>query len=646
MRMRNHRGLLGAAGVSIVVSLCALPALAGWAPRGVAVVTVVAADQDAASWVPAHPLAAMRLIEPDKHAATFREYLSSSGFYESPAYQLIGSNPGLVQAQIGLLGVAAASGTDGWTAVGRMLGRDAVVALYPGDGAGSQSKVVMVALARDAAGRQKFIDSAATAAGLMKGGKPDPEKSSTVEDRTVFTLGELCYCVDGDALVLASTPELIGTALRTHRGKGESLAGSGELEAVRKAAPADAMAWATVDAQTIVKGAAADGKDTTGLVENPLGGFLFGGWVKSMLDARSAVAWVRDVTDGLSLTARVERQGALPRSHGGFEVKFPSVAVDWDAVTLPRQIMSLSVSRGWADLFSEREGILTLPGAAQATAFATTLTTLMGGMDFMEDFLPRVNGPVRLLLERQEFAGSGFEPTPKLPGFALVAPVKGGSEDMVRQRLMSSSQMAMSFISLDAAQKQQPGLIMGMGEYRGVTMIKGTYAPPGAAAAMRGGAGGGTPKDEMKDQAAPGAGTVGKGVNVRYNFEPVVAVVKDHYIVATSVPMLRSLIDAALDSTSASAASAGLAGDAVRIAGAETTRILESNREELVVQRMLEKDEDRAQAERVVDALVALSGMVEGLTVESRPTSTGMEATLTLAMKPHAVGAGGTGAGK
>lgn len=598
----------------------------------------------AARWAPAHSLAAIRLIEPDKHASKFREYLTSAGFFESPAYQIMQSNPGLMQAQIGLLGLAASVGMDGWTAIGHVLGQDAVLALYPGDGEGAQPKSLIVAIARDAAARQKFLDGVANVAGLMKGGKPDPDKTTMIGDHAVFTLGDLKYAIIGDALVMGSSIDVIERSIKTHAEGRTSIADSGELDAVEDAAPADAMMWATVDAKTILAAANASGGDTSGLIENPLGGFLFGGWVKSLVDAKSAVGWMSEVTDGLSLTALVERNGAMPASHEGFAVKFPALSVDWDAITLPRQMLSMSIARDWADLFSERESILTLPGASQATAFATTMTTLMGNMDFMEDLLPRINGPVRFMLERQDFSKVGYEPTPKLPAFVLVAPIKGGSEDMLKQRLMSSSQMAMSFINLDAARKQQPGYLMGMAEHRGVTILKGTYPPPGTPGA------GAMMKDEgRKDKAGDGddeemkpAGendgmmAGGDGVNVRYNFEPMVAVVKDHYISATSMASMRALIDAVLDGSPQNAGSETPEPDVMRIEGEQTTEILRENREELVVQRMLEQDEDRAQAEKIIDALIAMSGMVDSLNLTSQPTPKGGQATIRLTMKPRA----------
>lgn len=625
-----------------------LGGVATGAPAAIAMVPAREADNQAARWAPSHPLAVVRLIEPDKHAGKFRQYLTESGFYESPAFQLISSNPGLMQAQIGLLGLAATAGMDGWTAMGHVLGQDAVLGVYPGSVPGAKPGFLVVAVARDAQARTKFIDAAATAAGLMKGGKPDPDKSVAVGDRTIITAGDLRYCTDGDALLIASDAALIRSALSVKSGTGESLATSGELDEAEDAAPSDAMAFATMDVKWFVEAAKAEGKPTDGLIENPLGGFLFGGWVKSLVQADSAIAWMRDVTDGLSISALVDRGGPLPESHKGFAATFGDLAVDWSKVELPKEIMSISVSRDWASLFSDRESILTLPGASQAAAFAATMTTLMGNLDFLEDFLPRVNGPVHFFMERQDFT-KGYIPTPIMPSFALVAPLKGGSEEMLKQRLMSGSQMAMSFINFDAAQKQQPGFLMGLAEHRGVSILKGTYPPPGSPAAggdmmKKDAANGEEPEksEPMKADAAMAKGP-GEGVNIRYNFEPVVAIAKDHYLVATSLATMNALIDAVLDGKEVPG-TGGPSPDELLIEGAQTTEILRENREELVVQRMLEQDEDRAQAERVIDAILSLTGKVDNVRLVSRATAKGQEATLTLSFKPGKLAAAAGGA--
>ncbi len=639
MRISKAGSLWRAFGVSAVVlgSLAGLSQGAWAIPAEHTPASLVAraGEKDAARWAPAHPLAVLRLVEPDRHTTQFRGYLNHIGFYESPAYQLIATNPGLMQAQIGLLGLAATAGMDGWTAAGHVLGQDAVLAVYPGSGAGAKPGLLIVAVARDAAARTKFIDGAATALGLMKGGKADPQKSTVVGDHTIYTLGDLRYCTDGDALLISGDAALISAAIAARAG-GDSLATSGELDKVEDAAPGGAMALASMDVKKLVQAAAADGKPTDGLIENPLGGFLFGGWVKSLVQADSAIAWMSDLTDGLSITARVENSKALPESYRGFLASFGDMAVDLGAVKLPNELMSIAVARDWASLFSDRESILTLPGATQAATFAATMTTLMGNFDFLEDFLPRVNGPVHFYMERQDFSKAGYQPTPTLPAFAMVAPLKGGGEEMLKQRLMSGSQMAISFINFDQAQKKQPGFLMGMAEHRGVSILKASYPPPGTGGEgsmmKKDGAAKTGEKEPMQEQAAKGPAS--GEVNVRYNFEPVVAIARDHYIVATSIPTMNALIDAVLDAKPVAAGAKSISSDVMTITGDQVARILGDNREELVVQRMLEQDEDRAQAERTIDALLSLTGKVDVLRVVSTPGAQGHEATLTLGMKP------------
>ncbi|HRJ50711.1 MAG TPA: hypothetical protein PKU91_09265, partial [Phycisphaerales bacterium] len=457
----------------------------------------------------------MRLSEPDQRASSLRAFLEQSGFFETPAYELITTNPGLMQARIGLLGLAASVGMDGWTAVGHLLGKEAVAAMYPPRQSGGQPGLLIVALGRDTVSRGKFIDAAATAAGLVKGGRPDPATSTTVDGRTVFTAGELRYCVDGEALLISGDADLVRSALGARWGSIPSMAVSGDLDAAEAAAPPDAFIVGALDARAMVRLAASEGNPEFWRFENPLGGFMFGGWADSLRQASAAMAWITERADGLAMTLRIDRDRDAPAGRTGFGLPALAGSIDLSSLRLPRQVASLSMGRDWASLFSDREEILTVAGASQVAAFAATMTTLMGNFDFTEDFLPRVNGPIRVLLERQDFSEAAYAPSPRLPAFAMVAPLKGASEEMLRQRLMSGSQMALSFINYDAAQKQQPGFLMGLGEHRGVTILKGTYPPPGAGAGLSmmapGGSGGSSSPDADRrpdeDDADPrGAG--------------------------------------------------------------------------------------------------------------------------------------------
>ena len=57
---------------------------------------------------------------------------------------------------------------------------------------------------------------------------------------------------------------------------------------------------------------------------------------------------------------------------------------------------------------------------------AKQITNLMGRVDFVDDVMARVSGPIQLFVRRQVFDGALPTPTPRLPGFALVAPLRIG----------------------------------------------------------------------------------------------------------------------------------------------------------------------------------------------------------------------------
>lgn len=604
------------------------------APAGASLGRAQKVEDRAAAYIPADAIVAFRLVEPDARLGGLRSTLSNLGFFESPAGQFLMRNPGLMQARVGFLGLASASGMDGWTAAKAVLGQDAMLGLYPGRGPNGQNGFVIAAVPRDAQAQKKFLDSVLMTVGISTTGPKDPNRVFEINGSTAYMISpEFFLLTEKDAVIATNSRELL-TAASAARAEGKSITTTARYEQATGAVPTSAAAYVIADAPKLaaaINAKAPDGQ--LGKIDNPVGGLLFGAWAHDLAHSDKAVAWVEDLAGGLNLVAQVESSEELPASFRGFVPKFQPGEFSWPSITLPRQIAEISIARGWSDLFAERESILALPAASQLANFSGVMTTLMGQVDFLEEVLPRINGPIRFFAARQEFTGEKH-PSPMLPGFALVAPLKGSSDATFSQRLFSGGQMALSFINFDRAQKQKPGFLLGMAEHRGVKILKAEYAPPGTAKPAAG-----ETDPAMQPQEAS------RLLPIEYNFAPASTVVKDHYIVATSLPMLTSMIDAMLDAKSE--AKAPVVTDRLAITGDQVSEALRENRDELVAQRMLEQDESRQVAEFTVDAILSAAGFVDSLQVTSTPSESGSRAEMTLRLKAprqaNDAGAGGGG---
>lgn len=603
----------------------------------------------AAAYLPDTLFAVAVLREGDKQTAAFRALLEEQKFEETPLHDLLMAGPELAPARIALMGLAASAGTDAWSAVGALLGRELAIGLAPGKG--KEPAFILVAVAREPALVDRLLQGIYAVAGLSRGaGEPNPQKSEKIGDVTVYSLNkDALHCRLGRAIILTNSRELLNAALDAHaRGKNRLLDAPRYGECLKQV-PANAAAWGYADMATI-REKLTSGKPLPAQLPNPLGGFLFGGWWHTLRNADSAVFWVVADKGALKISTRTETATPLPETHRGL-VPQNLPPAGWPAARLPRFVAEFSVTRGWADLFSEREALLELPAAGDLVNFTNTMTTLMGGLDFMDEFLPKVNGPVRLVLGRQDFSLSQYDPTPKLPSFALVIPLKLPSDAEFARRLHSASQSAMSILNLDAGQKKEPQFLIDIDRYKGYRVLQAEYPAPsgegmrmeamsqkrGASAEKEAAA-----KEEEPAQGRPVAAdkprkNEKRQAGIRYNFAPAAALVEDQYVIATSLDLLHHVIDAISDAkkekTSAAKPTKEPPADFLAIAVPEVVKLLRENREELVTNQMLEKDKTRAAAEKDMDALFAGLDFFNKLEIRSHCTGREARATLTLSLR-------------
>ncbi len=423
----------------------------------------------------------------------------------------------------------------------------------------------------------------------------------------LWQIGPAYVCLDGD--LLSVTPDqLLATSIRGRTARG--LAAGDLYRSARPLVDSKALLFACGDLKPYAAALAAGGlpKD---LGQAILAGALSyhlpaAGWAAAGFDLRAEEG-------GLAIEAR----GFLPRpAEGGDEV---AAAYGGTLESLPfalpeRTVGMLRMRRDLRSLWTNRETLIAERGIPSLIEFETNFGNLTSGMSWVEEFLPVLGGEMIVIGTRRPYAPGEAAPAVRYPEGALLIPFRG--DDDVRVRLEVAFHSIVGIINLQQAQQMKAMPLMpSVEEYKGVKIQCARYLAP--------------TKAEMEMQQA---------LPARYNFAPAMGMVGNHLAIASSDRILKELIDGLGTPTPVEP---GInAGFWLR---AEQSRLLlEENRESLVAQRMLEKSEDRANAEQAVDLGLGLARYVRGFDlemVESRST-VGVAVNVRLVAPSSGVGPG------
>lgn len=605
--------------LAVVVSALPAPTAIAWQAEN---------TPPAAGYMPSNLAVVVTVRDGDRQVTSFRKLLETHRFTESPTYRALQNNPQFMQARVGLAGLAVAADTDVWTGMGALLGREFMFGLAPVEG--DEPQFIAVSVPRDAQLADRVLSTIYVVAGLTPNGEPDPDRSQQIGGVTVFTLpNDTYHCRLDQAIVLSNNIDLVRSAIEGRQQGASMLDASETYQQAFARANDDAAIWAYGD-MNILRHAIAGGEPPAQL-PNPLAAVMFGGWRHSILHAESAVITATPRDNQLAIDLTIDSSEPLPATHRGFAPSHLEQA-QWSAASLPGFVSAVTIARDWEDLFAEREALMTLSAAGDFVNFTNTLTTLMGQVDFVDEIMAHVSGPIKLVLTRQDFTARSYAPTPELPAFALVLPVEFPDGADIQRRLHSASLSALSILNVDAGQNQRPTFLLDVDRYRGHRIVTAAYPDPKAGDAGMGMDRGANeqPSDNAEVEPQPTDGV--QSVGIAYNFAPCIAVLDKYYIVATSPKLLRRLIDGVDAAEPLGAAKDDLI-DSLSINVAELTAVLRANREAFVASSMLDKDKPREQAERDIDAVFGALDYADRVELNMRQRGQSQSATLTLTLR-------------
>jgi len=414
----------------------------------------------------------------------------------------------------------------------------------------------------------------------------------------LWQLGPAFLCLDGD-LLAASTDPLLAAAVRSRTAEG--LAADGRLaEARRAAGGGDAFAFVdlTVHApgRTYVKAkdvgeALVAGMSTYLGAEAP--------WVAARLDLSRAGGGVR-----LSARALVPRPEAIPAAQteafGGTLEPFP-YALPADTIMFSRTRRSLPA------LWSHRDDLVSEREIPKLVEFETNFGNLTGGMDFVEQFLPVLGNEMAFLATQRAWAEGKPKPAIRLPQMAFLFPVRANEELAMKLRIAFHT--GIGIINATQGMSTQSFQPPFSESYKDVLIEHVRYMP-----------------------ATEGEIEANKGLPIRYNFEPAVALVGDYYVLATTPGIVKQLVDGRGGRTPA--------GENVNsglwLAPAEARKSLIENREALIADHMLKEGDDRATSELKIDFLLDVSRYVRAFSITAEESKSAFSLAFEVEAAPPA----------
>jgi len=500
----------------------------------------------------------------------------------SPAYKKQASNAEFRQFQNLIKHLERRFGVDWKTAVSKLVGGGAALALGPKDAS------LLIVDAKDAKMLQELHEVFRFIAKgeAEKQGEPDRVASSEYRGVTVWTFGpNEAHAIIGHRLLLTNRPETLKAVLdRRAQPGGPSLVKAAAYQRAHKAAGADAAARLYVNT-AVMKQLPPIKKALVGN-QNPLAVLLLAGvtetlresnWLAMGLDVRGDTLVLQTATDGAIQGATGAATFTLPR-HAG-KGAMPNVAV-------PRQIATVSVYRDLHGFYAAKDELF-----PERTSGLIFFENMMGifftGRDLTEEVLAETGPDVRLVVAEQKYDPKVGTPRVQIPSFAVVFRLKNPKK--FSPVVEEAWQKAVGLINFTRGQQALAGLILDRPTHGDTKYTVAYFSASG---------------EDVKT-----------AVDTHFNFRPSLAM-PGHYLVLSSTDTLaENLIDALSKETADAVKPLSGTHSLVEIDGTQLASILAANRENMVRQNMVDEGNTRAQAETAIDILLTVVKRVKGVTL-------------------------------
>jgi hypothetical protein len=491
-----------------------------------------------------------------------------------PVWPELIKNPKFQELQTGIGMFQVALATEWRTAARELTGAGLLFAAAPGD----RTVLLVDSLNADLLKRTHELAANIARGEAEKRGEPDAVRSEEQDGLTRWTFnGVERHVVSGSRLVAASDAEVLDRVLAAGRGpKSETLAGNAEYTAARTALgdPA-AMLFLNLKVLRNAPGFL-EGLDKSG--GNPLAALLIGGLPDTLKSAEWLAAGLYAKKGRLTARVKVgpgDSPEAPPLPLGDMDTLLPDPQ-------LPGEIAALRLNRDLHSFYAAKDDLF--PDRTSGLIFFENMMGIFfSGRNLTDEIMAAPQPEVSFVVARQDFAEDALAPEPQLPGFALVLRLR--DPEAFRPVLEEAWQKALGLINFTRGQQAEPGLILDRPRHGGIAMTTSHFSTTGL-----------TERDQR---------------NIRFNFQPTLAMPGEFAILSSSESLARRLVDSLSTSRVAKPVPAGGSHTRLTLHGGALRDLLRLNFDPLVRNNMIEEGHTREEAEMAINLLLAVAGQVD-----------------------------------
>lgn len=536
--------------------------------------TLPAAD----TWIPRQAVIALRVAKPDAILDQVLRPALVDAVKASPAFRAQTETPGFRQVLNLVQFIERRLETDWQKALRRFVGGGAIWAVGPGEAQ------LLIVDALDAAVLKELHDVLLLLVQMDAANRKAQNgvRSTKIGDVTVWSVGpQEAHAIVGRRLVIANRMEVLKVVLDLRAGAGgESLGSVPAYRDAVKAAGAEAAAVLYADAAVlkrlpqVAQALESNREPLVSLLAAPvLDALGRSSWLALALKVGDDSFTVDAISDGTIDPAGAARF-ALPGAGGAGAL--PNLAV-------PRRIAAISATRDLRGFYAAKDKLF--PDRTSGLIFFENMMGIFfTGRELTEEVLAETGSTVRLVVAEQSYDPAVGTPAVRIPAFALVLQLK--KPERFRPVVEEAWQKAIGLVNFTRGQEAQPGLIIDRPVHGKTKYTVASFTPE--------------------------SGGDKKAVDVRFNFQPTLAMPGSSLIFSSTEALARDLIDALGREPDAPPPRAGT-HSLLEIDGPQLVSILAANRETLIRNDMVDKGKSREESAAGVDLILGVARYIQRL---------------------------------
>jgi len=538
--------------------------------------TAVESLPPAARWMPGDAVLVLEVSRPAAvlDLALYPKVLAEIGSF--PAFKKQAANLEFQQLLQLLEHLEQRFDTDWKTGLGKLLGGGVTLAIGPGD------HVLLSIDSEDAEMLEQLHEIFLTIARgeAAKRGEPDVVASAEYRGVTGWTFnGKEAHAIVGNRLLVANKAEALRTAVDLRaEPNGRSLASLPAYQSAKRAAGSDAagLALANLEVLKLLPGV----QNTLEPSENPLLALLFAGVTESLRGSSWLAMDLNVEGETLSLEAMVD--GKATGQSGATAFAWPGEPGEGALpnLSVPRRIAGLSFYRDLGSFYAAKDDLF--PERTSGLIFFENMIGIFFSGRQPGEVLAEMKPEVRVVVAEQEYDPAVGTPRVQIPAFAAIFRLQ--DPESFSEVVEEAWQKAVGLINFTRGQQALPGLIIDRPVHSDTKFTLAYFSSPAE-------------DEEEQDKTA---------LESRYNFRPALAMLGDYVVLSSTDGLARDLIDALKKEMAGSVKALAETHSLVEVDGVQLASILRANRENLVLQNMVNEGNTREQAETQNDLIVTI----------------------------------------